>query len=159
MESEQNKQWRLYACGPRCLIESKRGQAQQLTKEAIIGDFLPRIDWWAKQCGGSTPDILLDIARHFGLHAHLQVTRDPARIIKSVIAGCTVIAATERSFDDGALPLYHYSLVESISTAGPASDSDPYLSLFTSLQDGGDRRWTVRWSELEVRLPTYVLLC
>ncbi len=156
-ESEQDRQWRLYACGPRCLIESQRGRNQNLTKAAIIAAFKPRVPWWGKECGLSTPDILLDIARHFGLHRIMQLTRDVDRVVEFLVdSRTTVIAQTEKS-GDGTTRLAHYYLVESAWTANNAEHPHLNFRLFTALQQGGESQFDIRESRLEVQLPTFLV--
>jgi hypothetical protein len=153
MTPEQEKQFNLYGCGPRCLIKLAELQGKTITKANIVDKFAPQCSLWSQQCGLAPTSLLCDTARHFGLCTFVDTHVNQVVIKRRILSRQTrgVIVSTDRHRDaQGQLgDLFHYRLLIEWQT--------DRLILWHSNQDGREFTVPVLQEEFDEQLPHFLV--
>ena len=67
MTPEQEAQFNLFGCGPRCIIKLAELRQKPITKAEFIDRFAPKYPAWNTQCGVVNHSDIINIARELGL--------------------------------------------------------------------------------------------
>ena len=155
MTPEQEAQFNLFGCGPRCIIKLAELRQKPITKAEFIDRFAPKYPAWNTQCGVVNHSDIINIARELGLARSAEDFGDRAKVRQlaesTPTPGVLVLTEREQAPNGDWSERHHIRLLRGFA-------GDRWL-LWDPSQDGRDidnRPFTE--AQLEKRLAHFVVL-
>ena len=142
-QKTEEEQWKLFACGPRCLLQHLELKGKPMSREDFLKTFKAKYPDWNQQCGLSGPARLLEIATELGIASKKTHLTDYDAVLKAHTAFVATLLVTRK--DQNGNENNHCMLLKDIN--------DKAFKIWTPNQDGNSQEgWLPRpqWAIMEV---------